>query len=147
MNPQAPWRLSPGKGVGPDWLDHVPPEKELFSVTGGFVSASAPDLVGDFGLANGEVWSKQVGPFFLHVNGGADPEALWREGLTFELNLVGRVNPHFGRSIEARVRRLARVPLQAQRLSWRRSAPRPRPGGWARASLAWRPQQGQVWVQ
>lgn len=35
-------------------------------------------------------------------------EVLWREGLTFELNLVGRVNPHFGRPIEARVRRLAR---------------------------------------
>jgi len=36
-------------------LDDVPPEKELFSVTGGFVSASAPDLVGDFGLANSNV--------------------------------------------------------------------------------------------
>ena len=35
-------------------------------------------------------------------------ETLWREGLEFELNLVGRVNPHFGRPIEARVRRLAR---------------------------------------
>ena len=35
-------------------------------------------------------------------------EALWREGMKFELNLVGRVNPHFGRPIEARVRRLAR---------------------------------------
>lgn len=29
--------------------------EELFSVTGGFVSASAPDLVGDFGLANANV--------------------------------------------------------------------------------------------
>ena len=35
-------------------------------------------------------------------------ETLWREGLKFELNLVGRVNPHFGRPIEARVQRLAR---------------------------------------
>ena len=35
-------------------------------------------------------------------------ETLWREGLEFELNLVGRVNPHFGRPIEARVRRMAK---------------------------------------
>jgi len=35
-------------------------------------------------------------------------EALWREGMNFELNIVGRVNPHFGRPIEARVRRLTR---------------------------------------
>lgn len=35
-------------------------------------------------------------------------ETLWREGLKFELNLVGRVNPHFGRPVAERVRRLAR---------------------------------------
>ncbi|MDP3492463.1 MAG: DUF3971 domain-containing protein [Hyphomonadaceae bacterium] len=35
--------------------DDVRPEEELFSVTGGFVSASAPDLVGDFDLANANV--------------------------------------------------------------------------------------------
>ena len=35
--------------------DDVAPEEELFTVTGGFVSASAPDLVGDFGLANANV--------------------------------------------------------------------------------------------
>lgn len=36
-------------------LDVVPPEKELFTVRGGFVSASAPDLLGDFGLADANV--------------------------------------------------------------------------------------------
>lgn len=35
-------------------------------------------------------------------------EALWREGLKFELHLVGRVNPHFGRPIAHRVRALQR---------------------------------------
>jgi len=36
-------------------------------------------------------------------------EALWREGLDFELNLVGRVNPHFGRPIAARLQALRRT--------------------------------------
>ena len=30
-------------------------------------------------------------------------EALWRDGLDFELHVVGRVNPHFGKPIEARM--------------------------------------------
>jgi len=34
-------------------------------------------------------------------------EELWREGLDFELHLVGRVNPHFGPPLERRLRRLA----------------------------------------
>jgi glycosyltransferase involved in cell wall biosynthesis len=35
-------------------------------------------------------------------------EALWSEGLAFELNLVGRINPHFGRPIAERTRALAK---------------------------------------
>ncbi len=35
-------------------------------------------------------------------------ETLWREGLAFELNLVGRVNPHFGRPLERRARAMAK---------------------------------------
>lgn len=35
-------------------------------------------------------------------------EALWNDGLTFELHLVGRVNPHFGQPIAQRVRALQR---------------------------------------
>lgn len=35
-------------------------------------------------------------------------EELWGEGLTFELHLVGRVNPHFGKPILARIRALER---------------------------------------
>ena len=35
-------------------------------------------------------------------------EALWAEGLVFELNVVGRVNPHFGKPIRARMDRLAK---------------------------------------
>jgi glycosyltransferase involved in cell wall biosynthesis len=31
---------------------------------------------------------------------------LWREGLAFELHLVGRVNPHFGRPIVAKIKSL-----------------------------------------
>jgi len=33
-------------------------------------------------------------------------EALWTEGLNFELHLVGRVNPHFGRPIVDRIKLL-----------------------------------------
>jgi glycosyltransferase involved in cell wall biosynthesis len=33
---------------------------------------------------------------------------LWREGLVFDLDIVGRVNPHFGRPIAARLRALGR---------------------------------------
>lgn len=36
-------------------------------------------------------------------------EELWRGGMTFELHLVGRVNPHFGRPIVARIRELERT--------------------------------------
>lgn len=35
-------------------------------------------------------------------------ENLWREGLKFELHVVGRVNPHFGRPVERRLRELQR---------------------------------------
>lgn len=34
-------------------------------------------------------------------------EVLWREGMKFELNLVGRVNPHFDKPLVARVQKLA----------------------------------------
>jgi glycosyltransferase involved in cell wall biosynthesis len=33
-------------------------------------------------------------------------EALWREGLRFDLHLVGRVNPHFGQPVAARAKAL-----------------------------------------
>jgi glycosyltransferase involved in cell wall biosynthesis len=33
-------------------------------------------------------------------------EALWRDGLDFELHVVGRVNPHFGATVAARMRKL-----------------------------------------
>ncbi len=35
-------------------------------------------------------------------------EELWREGLKFELNLVGRVNPYFGRPVAERAQTLAK---------------------------------------
>ena len=35
-------------------------------------------------------------------------EALWTAGETFELHLVGRVNPHFGKAVEARLKQLRR---------------------------------------
>ncbi len=64
-------------------LDHVPPEKELFSVTGGFVSASAPDLVGDFGLANANVnFDLDQGGITLSGSGDFGPAPVsfeWKE--------------------------------------------------------------------
>ena len=36
-------------------------------------------------------------------------EELWREGLRFELHVVGRVNPHFGAPLVARIQSLART--------------------------------------
>jgi glycosyltransferase involved in cell wall biosynthesis len=33
-------------------------------------------------------------------------EDLWRDRLSFDLHIVGRVNPHFGRPISARLRKL-----------------------------------------
>lgn len=36
-------------------------------------------------------------------------DALWREGLSFDLQLVGRVNPHFGKPLVAEVKRLRRL--------------------------------------
>lgn len=33
-------------------------------------------------------------------------EELWRDGVDFELHIVGRVNPHFGKPIQARMRAL-----------------------------------------
>ena len=33
---------------------------------------------------------------------------LWDDGLTFELHLVGRVNPHFGKPVHAQIRRMQR---------------------------------------
>jgi glycosyltransferase involved in cell wall biosynthesis len=36
-------------------------------------------------------------------------ESLWAEGLDFDLHLVGRVNPHFGRPIQALIKRVART--------------------------------------
>ncbi len=34
---------------------------------------------------------------------------LWREGLVFELHLVGRVNPHFGRPVLAEIKSLRKI--------------------------------------
>jgi glycosyltransferase involved in cell wall biosynthesis len=45
-------------------------------------------------------------------------ETLWRDGLDFELHLVGRVNPHFGAPIAARAKALAR----ARPLRWHQHA-------------------------
>ncbi len=41
-------------------------------------------------------------------------EALWREGVNFELHIVGRVNPHFGKSIAARMQALAKRERRCQ---------------------------------
>lgn len=46
-------------------------------------------------------------------------EALWRAGVDFDLHVVGRVNPHFGASIERRLRETARA---ESRLHWHGAA-------------------------
>ena len=46
--------------------------------------------------------------------------ALWAEGLAFELHLVGRVNPHFGPPIVAKIKTLRR--RHAASLHWHRAA-------------------------
>ena len=43
-----------------------------------------------FALTNGQVWRKQIGPFFLRLNGGAEPETLWREAQQRARLLQGR---------------------------------------------------------
>ncbi len=40
-------------------------------------------------------------------------EALWAGGVDFELHLVGRVNPHFGRRVAARLKALRRIQPRA----------------------------------
>jgi glycosyltransferase involved in cell wall biosynthesis len=40
--------------------------------------------------------------------------SLWAEGLAFELNIVGRVNPHFGKPVLARIEALRRAGARAK---------------------------------
>jgi glycosyltransferase involved in cell wall biosynthesis len=47
-------------------------------------------------------------------------ESLWRESVRFELHLVGRVNPHFGAPIVAKIKQLARTHHGA--LHWHEAA-------------------------
>ncbi len=55
-------------------------------------------------LCVGIVEPRKNQSFLLEV--GAE---LWREGLAFELHLVGRVNPHFGRPIVEKIRSLRKI--------------------------------------
>ncbi|HYC70193.1 MAG TPA: glycosyltransferase [Opitutaceae bacterium] len=54
-------------------------------------------------LAVGIVEPRKNQEFLLDV-----AEALWRRGVDFDLHVVGRVNPHFGRPAGQRMRELAR---------------------------------------
>lgn len=54
-------------------------------------------------LCVGIVEPRKNQAFLLDVAG-----ALWAEGLDFELHVVGRINPHFGKPVAARMRSLAR---------------------------------------
>lgn len=54
-------------------------------------------------LCVGIVEPRKNQPFLLDVG-----EALWRDGVDFELHVVGRVNPHFGPPIAARLKALGR---------------------------------------
>jgi glycosyltransferase involved in cell wall biosynthesis len=72
-----------------------------------FLKRGRPDLGRAKGIATGAVPSlltvgilepRKNQAFLLEVC-----EALWSEGLDFELNVVGRVNPHFGKPVAARI--------------------------------------------
>ncbi len=60
------------------------------------ITREAPSL-----LCVGIVEPRKNQTFLLEV-----AEALWRDGLNFELHIVGRVNPHFGKPILARMQQL-----------------------------------------
>lgn len=63
-----------------------------------------PALAGDAGLlCVGIVEPRKNQAFLLDVC-----EDLWSEGRQFDLHIVGRINPHFGRPIAARLRSLAK---------------------------------------
>ena len=59
---------------------------------------------------------------------------LWAEGLALELDLVGRVNPHFGRPIVARIQELRRT--YGDRLRWHEGADDAQLGSLFRAARA-----------
>lgn len=73
------------------------------------ISAGRPAL-----LCVGIVEPRKNQAFLLDV-----AEALWRDGLDFELHVVGRVNPHFGEPIADRMEELQR---REPRLQFHRSA-------------------------
>jgi len=87
-------------------LENVPPVATLalgadFDAT---PRARAADRRGPVLLAVGILEPRKHQEFLLEVCA-----ALWGEGLAFTLHLAGRVNPHFGRPIADRVRRLRRA--------------------------------------
>ncbi len=77
--------------------DDAKPEETLFTVTGGFVSASAPDLVGDFGLSGANVnFELDQGGILVAGSGEFGPAPVsfeWKERVTngeTDTNLTAR---------------------------------------------------------
>jgi glycosyltransferase involved in cell wall biosynthesis len=83
-----------------------PPPVELIALGADFDGSprapAAPAPAAPALLCVGIVEPRKNQGFLLEV--AAD---LWREGLGFALHVAGRINPHFGRPLEARLRRLA----------------------------------------
>ncbi len=73
-------------------------------------AAARPSL-----LCVGIIEPRKNQPFLLEVAG-----SLWREGVDFDLHVVGRVNPHFGQPIEKLMRALQR---REPRFRYHASAP------------------------
>ncbi len=87
-------RRSPGEG-GP--AVH-PPVLSAGAAPGSLAEATIPSL-----LCVGILEPRKNQAFLLEVC-----VALWREGLRFDLHLAGRVNPHFGEPVRARLKELQR---------------------------------------
>lgn len=85
-----------------------PPAVEVLALGADFTAAprftSAPAAAARGLLCVGIVEPRKNQEFLIDV-----AEELWRDGLEFELHLVGRVNPHFGPPIVARVETLRRT--------------------------------------
>ena len=82
--------------LGADF-DAAPRAEVLASNTGGAPSAAPPFL------CLGIIEPRKNQSFLLEVC-----EGLWAEGARFELHLVGRVNPHFGRPIVDQIKAIRR---------------------------------------
>lgn len=92
------------------WLDTGPvPRIERIQPGADFLDADRPQSEGPHGASHSIL---AVGILEPRKNQAVVLEAcerLWQEGLVFDLDLIGRVNPHFGKPLVTEIRRLRRL--------------------------------------